>query len=85
MKTLVFKGSNSSAWAFDDDHVVDMQENRVLVTAPWGAVLDIPWMNKNNTLIYENVTLPDGWGFRSHFYDGSTWSPDPTRGGGNNA
>lgn len=82
MQTLCFKASNLSVWAFDDDDQVEVLDDKTILTRPWGATLEIPWQNKQNSILYKSVTIPNNWENMKYFFDGKSWARDPSFGDG---
>jgi hypothetical protein len=73
MKTLVSQGY--SLYIFQDDKPVNITSESVIVSEPDGNI--ITDCDSSNSIMYENVTVPDGWIGRKYFYDGTNWAVDP--------
>ena len=72
MKTIVENSTNHSIFVFEDDDEIIMEETRIV--APNYI---IACNSKNDSKLYENVTVPDDWFGRKYFFDGTTWELDP--------
>ena len=76
MKTIIKTDTNLSLYIFDDDVVVNIQDNQTSVGNP--VTLYIGDCNSTNVTLIENVTPPDDWTGHKYFYttaDG--WQSNP--------
>ena len=67
MQTITFNDTNLSALVFDDD--VDITYETIKKGGPEEA-----FVNRNNSTIHSNVTLPDDWKTNNYQFDGTNWT-----------
>jgi len=72
MKLLVNKENGYVVFAFTDDKVIVLLDDQVLVGNP--LEFNIGCFNSSNAVIYENITLPEGWKEHKYSFDGTTWA-----------
>lgn len=72
MKTIVENSTNHSIFIFDDGDEIIMEDNRIVAPN-----FIIACNNKNDSVLYENITVPEDWLGRKYFFDGTTWELDP--------
>lgn len=75
MKTIVRKGTNVSLYLFEDNVVLDVQDNHIVVGNP--AMFIIGDCNASNVNVHENVADPGNWEGWKYFYDGQAWTLNP--------
>lgn len=66
MKSIIENSTNLSLYVFDDDEVVNIQDDKTSIGDP--ATLYIADCNSSNVTLIENVTPPDDWCGRKYFY-----------------
>lgn len=72
MKTIVENSTNHSIFIFEDSDDIIMEDTRIVAPN-----FIIACNNKNDSVLYENVTVPDDWFGRKYFFDGTDWTLDP--------
>lgn len=75
MKTLCSNKTMVSLYSFEDTQTVIQTINNTIVGDP------VEWLigdcNSENSIVYENVTLPDDWKPSKYLFDGTTWTKNP--------
>ena len=66
MKTITRLGTNVSLYVFDDNIVVNIQDNQTVIGDP--VTLYIADCNLSNVVLFENVTPPDDWCGHKYLY-----------------
>lgn len=84
MKTLVATARNLSKYIFPDDAEVTFEirvetlgEETYAVPYTQTPSFTISDLNRDNAVLYENVTPPADWDGNKYFFDGQTWSLNP--------
>jgi hypothetical protein len=75
MKTLCKIESNVSLYSFEDSEIINQTIENTLIGDP------IQWViadcNSENSLMYNNATLPTNWKPQKYIFDGINWSLNP--------
>ena len=74
MKTLV--KDNLSVYIFQDSEVVNIGAERTIIGNPEQIV--IADCNSTNSVMYENVTLPENWVGTKYSYINGVWAINPS-------
>jgi len=75
MQTLTRKATGISLYIFEDVEVVVSLDTMTNIGSPLSmTILDC---DKENTILYKNVTPPDDWTGWKYFFDGTTWTLNP--------
>lgn len=76
MKTIIKTDTNLSLYIFDDDVVIDIQDNQTSVGDP--VTMYIADCNSTNVTLIENVTPPADWAGHKYFYTAADgWQSNP--------
>ena len=75
MKTLCKNLSNISLYSFDDSTIINQTIENTFIGEP------IEWIiadcNSDNSVVYNDATLPTDWKPQKYIFDGATWSLNP--------
>jgi hypothetical protein len=72
MKTITRLDNNITLYVFEDNEVIDVQEDKTVIGSP--ATLIISDCNSTNITVHENVTVPEDWKGWKYFFDGTDWT-----------
>jgi hypothetical protein len=62
-------------YSFEDTQIVIQTTENTIVGDPIEFLIGD--CNSKNSIVYENVTLPNDWKPSKYLFDGSTWSKNP--------
>ena len=66
MKTIVRLDTNVSLYIFDDNQVVNIQDNQTVIGDP--VIMCIADCDSSNVVLFENVTPPADWYGHKYLY-----------------
>lgn len=68
MKIITEKETNLSKFIYSDEHVIDSQEDKIVILKDEKEVLIIGCHNSGDTVVFNSDLIPEDWTGNKYFY-----------------